>query len=130
MSVFALHVEETLFPGARERYQLARLRNPDGAHAQVLLADDVRRRRALMALERVLVAYAIPPAERAALCAAPSGEGFRALLTLCARPQLPLCVYNLIHPGALSIDVDEMARVYAELERALSTEPATGPPAS
>ncbi len=112
--VLALHLEDALFPGARERFQLAQLREPDGALAQVLHADDVRRRICLQALETYVVTHALPEAERAALYAVPAATPaeFADLLCMCERPQLPLGFYYLVHPGGLARELVEMEAVY------------------
>jgi len=52
--MLAMHLEERLFPGARERYELARVEDGDCAMADVVREDLCRKQRALELLRYYL----------------------------------------------------------------------------
>ena len=126
---------ERLHGGARERFQLERMRDPHGPMAQVLREDELRLRRCLAALERFVVG--MPPcAEREALALLPSADGLRRLPGgvsvlaegfwhdfACARPAVVEGFYGLLNPGWLAADLGAVERAYVELEKILIPSP-------
>ena len=134
LPVLALHLEDHLY-GARERYQLERMRDPHGPMAQALREDELRTHRCLKALERLVVAMPACP-EREALAVLPSADAIRETVDgvslmadgfwhdyACLRPGIVQGFFMLLHPGWIASDLGEMERAYVELERILVTSP-------